>query len=205
MTQESECVKSRYVHYGDARAVRVLIARLNSDNGDIRAAAAEALGSFPHDTGAVTSLISTMCDDQDRPVRKAAVNSLFKFHDESIASAPAMKLLGNISDEFFIHDEYHFIEQLADRHIVQLVPAFNYALRCAPNPLMRAVAATALEKLNDKRALPALISALQDKDGTVRINAENALKSITGKEFDADHAQWLQWWLDQVNMGLGDK
>lgn len=68
------------------------------------------------------------------------------------------------------------------------------ALLGAPEPGIRAVAATALGEIGDRRAVGPLIEKLKDGDHQVAASAWNALRAITGKSFGIHFADWESWW-----------
>jgi hypothetical protein len=56
-------------------------------------------------------------------------------------------------------------------------------------------AALALAKIGKfEPAVESLITALRHKDEIVRMNASEALKEITGKDFGDDPLKWQRWW-----------
>lgn len=63
------------------------------------------------------------------------------------------------------------------------------------NPFFRSKAAHELGELGSLYAVEILISALSDKTDFVRLEAEKALKKITGCDLGPDPAVWADWWM----------
>ena len=62
-------------------------------------------------------------------------------------------------------------------------------------PTVRVQTALALAQLNDRRAVPALIAALKDKDEEVRAAVVRALRTITRQRFGKNTPEvWEAWW-----------
>ena len=59
---------------------------------------------------------------------------------------------------------------------------------------VRASTAMALGTIGDKSAIKPLIEVLKDKKEFARLEAERALKKITGQDFGTDYEQWMEWW-----------
>ena len=143
---------STLAKFGDERAVPGLIGSLRDSDADIRKASAEALGSIGGQ-GAVPRLIDSLEDPETR-VRMAATRTLvqldLKEHREEAVTA-LIEVMRN--DRGLIFDDE--LDEL------------------------RAEAATALGKLGDRRAVPALMEAIRDRhrDGLV-LNALRALGDI---------------------------
>jgi hypothetical protein len=64
---------------------------------------------------------------------------------------------------------------------------------------VRGVAAIALGKIGDHRAVEPLIAALKYKDANVRKSAAEALGKVTGKYFGEEPAKWQAWWAESKN------
>ena len=68
------------------------------------------------------------------------------------------------------------------------------ALKLEESPTLRAQIATALGYQRDKRATPALLETLRTTEVTcVRRAAVEALRAITGQNFDEDADAWEAW------------
>ncbi len=67
-------------------------------------------------------------------------------------------------------------------------------LRSAFDPALRASAAEALGRIGGETAVPLLIEALSRDAPTVRQQAANALRSLTGERWGNDAAAWRRWW-----------
>ena len=55
-------------------------------------------------------------------------------------------------------------------------------------------AAEALGHINDKRAIPALMRALENPQRYIRRYAYEALEKMTKQNFGSDAAKWREWW-----------
>jgi len=62
----------------------------------------------------------------------------------------------------------------------------------SPDPLTRTAAAGALGEFGDKRAVPALVAALDDANLLVRERAMESLKALTGQGFETVE-EWKTW------------
>ena len=62
------------------------------------------------------------------------------------------------------------------------------------NTDIRHLAATALREIDDPRAIPALIEAINDEESRVRNSVRYALESLTGKKLAEDQDAWQKWW-----------
>jgi HEAT repeat protein len=60
------------------------------------------------------------------------------------------------------------------------------------DPKIREKVAEIQRKLN-QRVVESLVVALKDENWSVRMNAAEALKGITGKDFGEDHEKWQKW------------
>ena len=60
--------------------------------------------------------------------------------------------------------------------------------------LVRLEAILALEKLNDTRAIEALIEALDTDLYAIKFSASQALQKITQQKIGPDYDEWHTWW-----------
>jgi DNA-directed RNA polymerase subunit L len=63
--------------------------------------------------------------------------------------------------------------------------------------VVRAAAARALARLRVKGAIPAMIARLEGSEGRWTTDLRGALRSLTGKDFRANHELWQRWWDEQ--------
>lgn len=162
---------------GDKTAVEPLILALSDKDGDVRKNAARSLGEL-EDNKAVYPLIDAL-NDKDWPVRKNAVTSLGKIGDET-ALKPILKTL----DDNDIDVRRHAIGALvkmkksALKPLLEKLNSFDWQTR--------AIAAEALGRIGDRKAVIPLAKALsgqkrRDENRYVRGKAAEALGRIGDK------------------------
>jgi HEAT repeat protein len=64
------------------------------------------------------------------------------------------------------------------------LPFLINVLRNDANPEARETAVVLIDRINDPSAVPALEEALKDRNKQVRLNAKQALKKMTGKDYE---------------------
>lgn len=149
----------------DKRAVLFLIGAFNDRDQSVRRAVASALGKAG-DTRAVPALVAAL-KDRDGLVRFSAAKALAEFEDRR--AIPALIEAFNDSNQSEIESQVIFsLESSKDNHEILTERAYT----------QRWDAARALGKLRDKRAVPALIGALNDSDGLVRVSTAKALAEL---------------------------
>jgi hypothetical protein len=62
------------------------------------------------------------------------------------------------------------------------------------DPFVRREAVIALERMRDRKAIPALIKGLKDRVPGVRNAAQHALVALTGFRHKHGYEQWHRWW-----------
>lgn len=182
---------------GKNMATDGLIELLNSDNATIRQGAVEALGRIS-DKKAVGRLIKMLKDD-DMQVRSRACYALAQI-GESEATAPLLKLFDDIEPQVRSAAAYAIGLIGDDDALEPLLKAFKEAdqnerwslagaigsfgprvfdiaveLTGSDKKGLRQYGIDILSRLNDKRALPTLIKALDDKSEDVRKNSARSL------------------------------
>ncbi|MFB0566676.1 MAG: HEAT repeat domain-containing protein [Candidatus Aminicenantaceae bacterium] len=66
-------------------------------------------------------------------------------------------------------------------------------------------ATKALGELGDPRAVEPLITALKDEESSIRRDAADSLKNITGEDFGEDQEKWQKWWKENKEKFLKKK
>jgi vesicle coat complex subunit len=170
-----------------------LISALKDEDGDVRRAAAGALGELK-DPRAVEPLISAL-KDENVSVREAAAASLEeinpKWRETEEAKRKVPEFISALKDENSVVRMVAVwaLGELKDPRAVEpLISALK-----DENRDVRRVAAGALGELKDPRAVEPLISALKDENGSVRRAAAASLLEITGEDFGEDEAKWRDW------------
>jgi len=174
--QESSNVRSGAASalgiYGDAHAVKPLIAALKDSNESVRLSAADALGKLG-DARAVEPLITAL-KDSDVFVRRKAAMALGQLGDTR-AVEPLLATLKESDDDYLFPAAYA-LSQFGDAHAIEPPIA---ALK-ENSEDVRLLAAHALGKLGDTRAVEPLGIALDDDSNYVQDAAAEALKKIGG-------------------------
>jgi hypothetical protein len=93
-----------------------------------------------------------------------------------------------------------FLAMLSNQGNPAIVPPMIRILEDGPDD-MRVVAAEHLATIGDKRAIGALVEALEDRkaSGLLRRRVAAALSGITGKNYGDNATQWRGWW--EANSG----
>lgn len=146
---------------GDAEGIRELL--LESDSTAVRVRSAKLLGEVADssDSDSVEALVSVSVTDDDEQVRAAAVDGLDKLGAEAVEQL-LVKITGSK------------IEQGADWATAK---KFANALS-SEVPELRMAAASALGKLGETSAVPALVDALTDENPQVRVRCCAALAAL---------------------------
>jgi HEAT repeat protein len=142
--------------------------------GDVRGAAAKALGELKNDT-AIEPLILAL-KDEDRWVRRDAAQALGEFRDAR-AVEPLIAVLRDLKGESNEQIRLTVIETLGKLRDNRAVGSLITALK-ERNYWLRKAAADALGELKDARAVEPLTIALQDKIPVVREAVSEALRQI---------------------------
>ena len=153
-----------------ARAVGPLIGSLNDQNGNVRQAAAEALGQIG-DPRAVEPLIGVLKDENEK-VRRATAEALSRIRDP-LAVEPLIGVLKD-NDRLVREDAVRALGQIGDPRAVEpLIAALH-----DHEEYVRADAARALGKIGDPHAVEPLIGAFNDQNANVRMAAAAALDGL---------------------------
>jgi HEAT repeat protein len=159
---------------GGEAAVEALIEALQDRRAIVRVAAATALQEL-NDKRAIDPLRKLAKTDKSPGVRRAAVGALAEIEADDAVEV-LIDALGDKDETVrksalsrLSYDERY----KGDKRVVG---AFIKALQTDPSPWVRADAA--LGMLNDPRAVPALIEALNEENFSIRINAARALGGI---------------------------
>ena len=153
---------------GDERVVEHLINALKDNDKYVRKAAVYALGEIG-DKRAVEPLIKVLECDNNSDVRKAAVHALGELRDER-----AVKPLTNYLRCWGVWIVCNALAKIGKPAVETLITALQDR-----DPVIRMIAAEALGKIGDKRAVEPLINLLEDEE--VKIVAAEALGKIGDK------------------------
>jgi HEAT repeat protein len=168
---------------GDPSATPALIALLKSPVRDpardpyVRVAAVRALGRTAGE-GATDALLAIIRDaEQNEWVRREAI--------EVVSSSGDKRARAAVTE--CVKDPLGTVRAAAVRAIGTLgesgdVPLLTQMLRTDEDPFVRLDAARSLGRLRDKRAVPALIEALQDEDPVVAAAAADVAVTVGGPE-----------------------
>ena len=185
----------------DTGVVSALIARLDDENAEVRAAAARSLGKLK-DERAVPGLIGAL-KDRDAKVRETAAEALAEFEDSraiapladllsdqssevkrsaldalshfesNLPSAPIIRLLSD-ADADVRHNAAHLVGKLRDRSATGALAR----LVGDPDANVRQAAIEAIGELGDPAGAVALTPAFSDVDADVRQQAINAIEEL---------------------------
>src|SRR6056297_3658736 len=146
---------------GDAKGIRELL--LESDSTAVRVRSGKLLGEVADegDTESVETLVSVSVTDDEDEVRAAAVEGLDKIGSDAVEQL-LVKITGSK------------IQEGADWATAK---KFANALS-SEVPELRMAAASALGKLGETSAVPALVDALTDENPQVRVRAAAALAQL---------------------------
>jgi len=153
---------------GDGRAVEVISLKLKDRDPEIRLAAAEALSNFS-DERAIEPLREIIKKDKNLEIKRIAIRSLGK-----IKTSQNVSFLIDLYKEDTKELHGALIKALCDLSDAGAIDVFTESLE-SDEPQIRFLAAGALGKLKDKRALPFLIKTLDDSDWRVCSEAIKAL------------------------------
>lgn len=182
------------------RAVLPLRTALKKGSVKVRSGAALSLGRLRLPE-TLPYLIETL-GDRDVAVRRSAVKALDFFHDISTADALFIAL-GDSDLE---------VQDYATTALARLMPdIYDHLMNRIKheNPAVRKNVITTLRKINDKRAVPAIIAALDDPDVNVRMFAVTALiefkdpRSIQGLINRMQKEDELGWLVSYAFMEIG--
>jgi len=166
-------------------------------NPDARHAGILALGNLNNRT--VTALLLTTLADNEKYTRIDSALALGKVGDYR-AIEPLYAILQRDYPDFEApkgKGEYPSVrgaaaEALGMQQVDKAYPLIVAALHNPDYFYVRVSAANALASLGDKRAIPELISVLDDANSNVRHAAVTALKTLTGDDFGEDQAAWMK-------------
>lgn len=151
-------------------AVEDLIADLKSQRPNVRSNAAKKLGDLK-DPRALEPLIAAL-EDEDANVSNNAKNALVAMKDPRAAEI-LIRLLNNTEKKGW--GMVLAVEALAEMKASSAVEALSKTLLENKDAQVRMVAAEALGRIGDPRAIEPLGKALSDSEGIVRGNAELSL------------------------------
>lgn len=141
----------------------------------------------------VPNLFAPLIWDDDADVRKLGVATKKALNlrvPEALGRAAAERLASELRDAKDI------VMAAADILVEIGSPAvgpLESVLRDGPESA-RERAASALGRIGDPAAVPALCDALGDRSAPVRKEAALALATLTGQDFGTDAAAWRAWW-----------
>ncbi len=162
------------MYYADSPVIPRLLQGLADPDASVRQVAAWVLRRFSHPS--VRPALEHALQDPDQMTRTSVVRALGKLGDKQ-AVAPLQAVLGN-------HAELPQIRRAAAQSLGTLgdPQAVDILLPYLRDPLveLRSGAAWGLRKLQDRRALPALVERMEDpaEDPTVRNLARSAVQQI---------------------------
>jgi len=161
---------------GDSSLVPTVAARLLQDKKPfVRKAAAYALGRFHSNEG--TAALTAALKDKDKEVRGAAAVSLGEYQDAQ-AISPLERALEDKSE--FVRAQSARALGANGRAAAGSVPLLIKLLTSDKDQEVKRQAATALGRIGDRAALPALEHAQHDRDPYLSQAALEAIKKITG-------------------------
>jgi HEAT repeat protein len=162
----------------DPSLVSVIAARLAQDKKPfVRKAAAYALGKFGSPEG--TAALVAALKDKDIEVRGAAAVALGEYADQ----AAVVPLTGALSDKSeFVRAHSARALGVNGRAAQQAVPLLIKLLASDKDQHVKRMVATALGRIGERAALPALELARRDPDPYLSQAASDAIRMITGTE-----------------------
>jgi len=185
---------------GDARATETLIALLKNDDDRVSDAAAWAILQLPPDPRTIDPLLEILHDvyGPDIERRIYAAKALTRFPDERILFEFCQTVRRNSpwSPDPVQRLLIHLLGERKDRRSVRTLIK---CLRSGDVDRVVAVeAAWALGRIGDQRAVPALITLVNDRQPAIRSSVLTALQQLTGQDFSSDHARWVAWWTKAI-------
>jgi HEAT repeat protein len=156
------------------RDVDGLARALTHDSAEVRRAAAVALGACCEPGAAAVALLPAL-QDEDHAVQSAAATSLAGLTPGPAVTALVARLAARAPEAPLV------LAALGRLAADDLARATLEATLTAPEPRLRAAAATALGRRGDARSVPPLLAALGDADATVAAAAGEAL-AVVGPE-----------------------
>ena len=213
--------------------LEVVQGALNSDDSDVRQAAAHALGKLG-DKSAIPALTNAFLNDDEYQVRWSAAHALGKLGDKSaiptlinalnndsdavryntafvlakLGDSRAIPVLINALGNFDDDVQRNAVEALAklgEQGLCTLIDALNN-----DNMLVGSAVVEALSKLDDSRVIPILINALDYFDDEARRNVVEALVRFGDQGFYAlinalnDDKSWIRSRAAEALGELGD-
>ena len=177
-------VAKALVKIGEPSVTALLDVAKNSQDGDARCRAIEALGQIGC-TEAVAPLVELL-HEHAGPVRNAIIDALGQIGDPVSVEALVEALsTGEPSGHFRASKALVNIGSPALAELGQLLMEH-------PEPEVRRIATAALGQIGDPNAVPLVIQALQDKNGLVRKAATDALGNLKDRRAVAALCQALE-------------
>lgn len=152
---------------GEEIYIRLYTDNISDWDAGVRAASVRALAM--HGLPEHAPLVIARLDDESERVRLEAARALQRIHSPDA------------------------VEPLL-RHITEPSIAIIEESSGEADPTVRAEAAHALGQYAEPRVIEGLIRALDDRHLAVNIAARNSLRTLTGKDFGQDRADWLAWY-----------
>jgi len=181
---------------GDNRAAPGLIKLLKDDEWEVRFFTSQALGKIG-DATASKPLSHLLEDDPSEKVRLEVINALDKLAAKSEYET-IIKALSDTDPEV----RGYAVELLASWSIAEALPILTRMLREDRANTVRASCAHAVGMYEEISTVPVLIQALGDEYRDVKVYALNALKKISGQNFEYDQDAWNHWL--ELNKGKVD-
>jgi hypothetical protein len=129
-------------------------------------------------------------NDRNPLVKAAAIRALAK-HGEP---ADALLIAANLDHEN-VQVRWEAAKGLQRLHNPLVVPDLLAVLRAASEESdVRVAAATAVAQYPEDRVFQGLVAALDARELAVNDAARDALRTLTGQQFDLDPRAWLSWY-----------
>jgi HEAT repeat protein len=131
--------------------------------------------------------------DPDHNVRRTAVEALATFQDPRFIDL-FIRLTKEPGGDTSIRRE-----STRALTAIQEPRSTEFLLECVRDfdTEVRQLAIRELGRRKERRAVPALIESLSDKEWGVRFAARSALAGISGQAFGDDAKKWQSWWSKQ--------
>ena len=185
---------------GDPRAVEPVIALLRAESYDQQQLALRAIAVMPDDPRLAAALaarvgkLAYFPHDSPAPLRAA----LARYHTPDVDAAMIHRLNHVEYQEDFAYMARALAPLLAARKNRDAVPALMRNLYLLERDAgARQIVVQALAQIGDPRAVLPCLHALRDADQDVAATAAGALATLTGQDFGANHAKWVEWWLNK--------